>query len=979
MVPPEKEVAHQTEGALNPIHHYGPVTALRVFENFLLAGYGPILKIFQFDDVNAPQLIFNKQVFAKNKIHHIHVNSETNQVSITGGRSFMVIPLHDLVKNTYIELGEKTINEWIVSSFLLDANTLLLLNSHNTVVKVDLQQNYRILEKIDCGEKSILYSGTISQLPDGAIYVAAGTVMNGAIIWDLASRKIKHNLTEHEGSIFGVKIDYTGNYIISCSDDRSIKLHSFHDGKLLATGWGHGSRIWSLDFFKPDSSNKSSSEDCTMRIWEYVPGNEMLQQIDLKEQVHRGKHIWSGDVDNLNLKIAVTGGADGKIRLHDLTPQHSEQINVASIPQALGLEFAKSEFIRDYFEVPDYDTLVILTSKGNLMMYQQGNFHSFGVYKEFSSFGIVSGFSELNLVLVSGPSGEVLCLDFNHTGNEPKLSWINNVAELIGNGANGRYFAIFECPNPNVPFYFCEFECANSELKVSNVIEIPKIEPKCTLTAFTVEITTKNWVVLAFKKATIQVVDLQTLNTSLFRKVSPGDTISSVSVVSHDATSTNVLILARDGVYTIAQICEDQSSFTFDVLQQNKIVRGFIEGGYIVNSELILYGFKSSYFYVWNETKQIEIMNVHCGGSGHRHYKFYKNNQSDYFKFVFTSKTHLCIFTHQVRFTENYGLIQNGTHGREIRDIAISRDNSLVLTSSEDSSIGVSKINGNGEIVGVWNMNNHVSGMQKVKFLSDKFAASSAANEEFIIWKITWMESTPMVVEHARLQPTKSTPDLRVMDFCSIATGNGFLLITVYSDSNVKVWDFDIDQGFKLISSFFYSTCCILNCELLKVREKGNYLVLGTTDGFVSIWDLADPTNVVLKTKKQLHQSGVKATCIFDDDNGDSILVTGGDDNSISVSRITADVAIEVIAVEENAASATITSIAYVGSGQFVVTSVDQIVRLWRFQNGKLTCLVAKYTTVADTGCCEIAIVNEKPMAVIGGAGMSCWEVQEIV
>ncbi|EMG48093.1 hypothetical protein G210_1407, partial [Candida maltosa Xu316] len=839
MVPPEKEVAHQTEGALNPIHHYGPVTALRVFENFLLAGYGPILKIFQFDDVNAPQLIFNKQVFAKNKIHHIHVNSETNQVSITGGRSFMVIPLHDLVKNTYIELGEKTINEWIVSSFLLDANTLLLLNSHNTVVKVDLQQNYRILEKIDCGEKSILYSGTISQLPDGAIYVAAGTVMNGAIIWDLASRKIKHNLTEHEGSIFGVKIDYTGNYIISCSDDRSIKLHSFHDGKLLATGWGHGSRIWSLDFFKPDSSNKSSSvklvscgEDCTMRIWEYVPGNEMLQQIDLKEQVHRGKHIWSGDVDNLNLKIAVTGGADGKIRLHDLTPQHSEQINVASIPQALGLEFAKSEFIRDYFEVPDYDTLVILTSKGNLMMYQQGNFHSFGVYKEFSSFGIVSGFSELNLVLVSGPSGE---------------------------------------------------------------------------------------------------------------------------------------------------ICEDQSSFTFDVLQQNKIVRGFIEGGYIVNSELILYGFKSSYFYVWNETKQIEIMNVHCGGSGHRHYKFYKNNQSDYFKFVFTSKTHLCIFTHQVRFTENYGLIQNGTHGREIRDIAISRDNSLVLTSSEDSSIGVSKINGNGEIVGVWNMNNHVSGMQKVKFLSDKFAASSAANEEFIIWKITWMESTPMVVEHARLQPTKSTPDLRVMDFCSIATGNGFLLITVYSDSNVKVWDFDIDQGFKLISSFFYSTCCILNCELLKVREKGNYLVLGTTDGFVSIWDLADPTNVVLKTKKQLHQSGVKATCIFDDDNGDSILVTGGDDNSISVSRITADVAIEVIAVEENAASATITSIAYVGSGQFVVTSVDQIVRLWRFQNGKLTCLVAKYTTVADTGCCEIAIVNEKPMAVIGGAGMSCWEVQEIV
>ena len=58
-----------------------------------------------------------------------------------------------------------------------------------------------------------------------------------------------------------------------------------------------------------------------MRMWEYRPGNDLLQQIELWENFHRGKHIWSGDVDNVELNIAVTGGADGKVRVHDLTQQ----------------------------------------------------------------------------------------------------------------------------------------------------------------------------------------------------------------------------------------------------------------------------------------------------------------------------------------------------------------------------------------------------------------------------------------------------------------------------------------------------------------------------------------------------------------------------------------------------------------------------------------------------------------------------------
>ena len=96
----------------------------------------------------------------------------------------------------------------------------------------------------------------------------------------------------------------------------------------------------------------SCGEDCTMRMWEYRPGNDLLQQIDLWENFHRGKHIWSGDVDNVELNIAVTGGADGKVRVHDLTQQDCQKFSLAEI--SFNISLNKSDFTRDYFELPEF-------------------------------------------------------------------------------------------------------------------------------------------------------------------------------------------------------------------------------------------------------------------------------------------------------------------------------------------------------------------------------------------------------------------------------------------------------------------------------------------------------------------------------------------------------------------------------------------------------------------------------------------------
>ena len=116
-----------------PLYHYGPVTALKIYKHYIIAGYGPILKIFHIND--QVDLIFDKQVFQRNKIHHIDINPENDTFVVSGGRSFLVLRLGELIDARTVSAMEHTINEWIVTSYVLDDNHILLLNSHNTIIK----------------------------------------------------------------------------------------------------------------------------------------------------------------------------------------------------------------------------------------------------------------------------------------------------------------------------------------------------------------------------------------------------------------------------------------------------------------------------------------------------------------------------------------------------------------------------------------------------------------------------------------------------------------------------------------------------------------------------------------------------------------------------------------------------------------------------------------------------------------------------
>lgn len=1029
------QVSSVQETNFKPLEHYGAVTALKIHKTYIIAGYGPTLKIFDSSLNFLP--IFSRQIFGRNKIHSISVSSGDDQkILIAGGRSFAVLNLNNLEDIDVNQTLEHAINEWIVCGQFLDQHTLLVLTAHNIIFKIN-PETFEFIEKIHCNEKSILYSGSIRITDSGRVIIAAGTVMSGVLIWDYHTREVLYNLTEHEGSIFGVKVDPSANFIISCSDDRSIKLYDFHTGKLLSTGWGHGSRIWNLEFCTETNGTLrlfSTGEDCTARLWEYS-GSELLKLVSVMD-CHLGKHVWSGDIDDKSLELCVTGGADGRIIIHDLSPETSTINSVTAshtmdnIAQQTGATFEKKELIKQYCELPLLNVLVILTSKGKIFTLNQASLKWTQCKipqseEKLGDFGLMKSFPDANAVVATSRNGDILVISFGES-DVLKSYWIedkyllgNKVANLIieSSVAKNEYYVLIDCPNPKSPLVLRTFRLNDGTLELLSTTLLQQPDQLSFTTTCMWKDEVNNWLLLGSRYVSVAIYDLNSDKNKdghislgqIFKKLSIGDTITSVSIISAKKETVRFLMTVRDGVYMYIDILYENGDFQLNIIHHNKISRGFVEGGFIENNDLILFGFRSSYFYIFNESQQLEITNELCGGA-HRQWEFLRYKESDPldFKFIYINKSTLHIKCFQNRFHKVAGvtggnIINYGTHGREIRYVSVSPDyqgNSsgstrLIMTASEDTIVRLGRIHSDGKIESFWCLNGHISGLQKVKFFTKEYAASSAANEEFCLWKINESGDIPLVVEFARLKPSSSNPDLRIMDFDAIPQLDergqviGFILCTVYSDSNIKVWYFDVSKkSFDLLVVGNYTTCCILNVHFLTIEET-TFLMTGATDGHLALWDIGSlitgrtSTNNALGNpiiKQQLHQSGIKAVLLLNKKENDYYIVTGGDDNALILSKLTYrnekdGFLLEAESFIERAASATITSISKLDDSNVIVTSVDQIVRRWTIQeDSSLICTSARYTTIADTGCSDVAHFDGKSIAVIGGAGLSSWE-----
>lgn len=974
------------------------MTAVAFCGDVLCVGEGPRLKVYKW---KTGQLVGDRKVFPRNKIHGIRVSG--NWLVLWGGRSFVILSVNDFMDE---EIRPKRLYDWITyAEFALNNVNgvfVYIQTAHNTILSISKQ--LRVVNSSACEERSILYSGTILPLPEGDALIAAGTVLGGVVVWRLSDKTVSHNFTHHEGSIFGVRFSEDGKYLVSCSDDRSIRLWCLETGKELAVGWGHLARIWDLHFIGNDTI-VSVSEDCTAKVWG-VQGTKLVCSQTFEG--HLGRNTWAGSI-NYDEKVLATGGSDGRVRLWDLNQLDSiEQSRLVWDLSDATDNVSKNEAFKEYVYVGK--TLLVATSSGRAFALRNKNDWTELSDLKLDVYSHLTGWKEDGLACTCTRNGTVNILDLENFNQlqAVKLDFLGKVSRVLPFKVGGQCLFLTETQHPNDPFIVrCVGADNESHLQPPRSFQATSIfyEPNFDLLV----LGSRYGAVAAYKIDFSRSAEDRIEAVFCYRRIMSDDTVTSIV----DLNGKGALQLtSRMGHYASVRLTEGPEGIFMEKLTISKIQQGTIEGCKIVNGCLLFYGFRNLLFFVWNETEQYEILNEKCGGAHRNWYIDVSDSDERDIQLLYTKAGKITMLNCQNPGKFSGTLLERGTHGREIRDVSISPRHydgfRVFATASEDTCVNLGTLSATGEVNYHCTQRQHVSGIQSGKYTPDgRFYLSSGAMEEFIVWKVEVVDGKVYSYSIATLPTSTDVPDLRIMDFAleSLGCSDKYLLATVYSDSTIKIWVMDLGASknkFTLLSSGTYRTCCLLNCDILIVASNC-FLAVSSTDGHLAIWNLkailesnqiqvtsgelqSRPTEYTAVTlpdyieRLQIHQSSIKSSIYLQATDSSILHVSGGDDNALAVSSIEFEnsaVSAKKVSSIENAHSATIVGVTKISEHELVTTSVDQNVKKWTIDtNNKISLAESKYTTVADTGPIDSTQFNNSTVILFAGSGLSAWKVE---
>jgi len=396
----------------------------------------------------------------------------------------------------------------------------------------------------------------------------------------------------------------------------------------------------------------------------------------------------------------------------------------------------------------------------------------------------------------------------------------------------------------------------------------------------------------------------------------------------------------------------------------------YIEGAQLVKQfdhtqKLLLYGFRSKHFMVWDETNQTQVMAVVCGGA-HRSWNLRLNDStSEAATFVWT-KAGAFMFYSQTQ--ADHKILVSGGHGREIKALAVHRrDDSrwLIATGSEDTDIRLFEytigVGGIADLKNIAVIRKHTTGLQDLRFSPDGSILFSAAGmEELFAWRLSTVPVLGQgVVFVGALPRTDTRSDARIMSLNiqrsrgSPRGPNPFSIVAAFSNGKAKTIDFSCedhaeDATFTIRSQLDLGTVC-----LTQVRTVSNpttthiQAITGATNGFVTSTGplqtaaySSEPTTVSHK----VHQNSITAMDTKSLTSNHELIVTGGDDNSLALTLAcyspedNRKPAFRTLIIP-NAHAAALTALTVVegqcyGSGykDFTIISAgnDQVLRLWR-------------------------------------------------
>ena len=811
----------------------------------------------------------------------------------------------------------------------------------------------------------------------------------------------------------------------------------------VAVAMGHLSRIWGVAFAVPEDRLLgdaglvvySFGEDSTTQRWRLTVDASTTQLSgklthEKSISVHDGKHLWSHAISSQGqYKTIVTGGADSRISLiQEPLPRSGPSQQLVDADGLL--TFDVPELVADpesrvppkkpealgRFEFISEDQLLVVTSLGRLLV---GTFSDVGLqWKRLQvdqSFGDMNALGRLHVLKRAARGAAVLGTAnggvYFYSGQTERLSHVTTLSGkiadiiLLNGGHRGH-----EPGSIDMLVYM--FGSASPQHLLldpatGNVLaqaEIPGLDPRfVTVSASRVG----EYLIMGSRHGFLSVLRRadQGYTKILDHDLPSRDALT--SIVPLPSTSTpnppeavriHFLTTSRDGRYRIYDMEDDGQTPQIHLRHDSGLPFGpMIEGAWFTNDaspELVLYGFRSRNFIVWNETRREERLSVDCGG-GHRTVSLH-HGQSDTapLRFAFNRASKLSVCS---QMKPRSLPLKKGTHGREIR--ALSSNGRYIATGSEDTSIRIWEYRDRdaqdqGDMRCLASIKTHVTGIQTLKWLGEDYLFSSAGNEELFVWRLRGLDTEYGglgIICEGVFSDKSPDGDLRIMDFDvqKNPEGEGITITMIFSSSAFRMYRYSPDGRFQLLARGAYTGACLTQVRHLGPVGDAALAVLTTsTDGHICLWRTTTRTTdeervFAISQVVPVHQSSIKCLAMVAADETTHCVLTGGDDCALGLATLTQDPATGHFAVSSRgivrrAHAAAVNGVIAARRGDRVLAvtvSNDQRIKAWAAtaKGGAvgIGLLGNAYSGVADPG--DIEFLDGGRRVMVGGVGVEVW------
>jgi WD40 repeat protein len=169
------------------------------------------------------------------------------------------IRLWNIRKNSLIKIFKghtDRVNSLVFSDYL---NKIISISDDKTVRIWDINSTKEI-NKLTMEDKLLSIDISPNQKS-----IVVGLADGNIFLIDINSTKIVKKIKAHNKSINGIAL--STHYIISASDDKTIKIWNRESGKLINTLVGHKDKVLSVTIDKNEKYIISGSQDFTTRVW----------------------------------------------------------------------------------------------------------------------------------------------------------------------------------------------------------------------------------------------------------------------------------------------------------------------------------------------------------------------------------------------------------------------------------------------------------------------------------------------------------------------------------------------------------------------------------------------------------------------------------------------------------------------------------------------------------------------------------------